>query len=99
MLNNVVLVGRICNDLSINETKSEKKVTNITIAIPRNYKNEKGEYDTDFISIVLWDKIAENTKEYCKKGDIIGIKGRLQQENKEIKIIAEKVTFLSSKRD
>ena len=69
-------------------------------------KNSNGEYDTDFISCVLWQGVAESTVEYCKKGDIIGVKGRIQTSNYEkdgekvysTDIIAEKVTFLSSKK-
>ena len=97
MLNQVVLVGRIVSDPKINETKNGKKETNITLAISRSYKNESGVYEADFIPCTLWQGIAKKTKEYCKKGDVLGIKGRLQKnENEELKIIAEKVTFLSS---
>ena len=71
------------------------------IAVPRSFKNEDGVYETDFIDVILWDGIAENVKEYCKKGDLVGIKGRIQsvKENDKdvIQIVAEKVTFLSSK--
>ena len=86
---------------------SHKKITNITLAVPRSYKNVNGEYDTDFISCVLWQGIAENTVNYIKKGDLLGIKGRVQsrviEEDEEVRknvmeIVAEKVTFLSSKK-
>ncbi len=104
MLNNVVLVGRLVKDPELRDTEQGKKMTFITLAIPRGYKNMNGEYDTDFIDCVLWDVVASNTAQYCKKGDIIGIKGRLQSRiatsEKEKKylteIIAEKVTFLTS---
>ena len=77
------------------------------MAIPRSFKNMEGGYDTDFIDCVAFDMIAENTKEYCSKGDIIGVKGRIQsrvvekEEEKKylIEIIAEKVTFLSSTKE
>ena len=99
MLNQVVLVGRIVSDLEINETENERKVADITLAIPRSYKNVNGEYDTDFVTCKLWNAIAQNTAEYCKKGDLVGIKGRLQSnEDNSIVVIAEKVTFLSSKK-
>lgn len=105
MLNQVVLVGRLVTNSEIKETEEGKKVSNITIAIPRSYKNAEGEYETDFIQVVLWNGIAENTVEYCKKGDIIGVKGRLQtkdinlqddKKRKVLQVIAEKVTLLSS---
>lgn len=99
MLNHVVLVGRIASDLKINEAENEGKVTNITLAVSRNYKNVNGEYETDFITCRLWNGIAETTTEYCKKGDVVGVKGRLQSnEDNSIVVVAEKVTFLSSKK-
>lgn len=99
MLNQVVLVGRLTSDPKVEE-KGELKVTNVTIAIPRSFKNSDGTYDTDFIKCTLYDNIATNTSEYCKKGDIVGIKGRLQNfESDDTNVIAEKVTFLSSKSE
>lgn len=108
MLNQVVLVGRLIKDVEIKEFDNDKKVTSITLAIPRSFKNAEGEYETDFVECTLWNNIAENTAEYCKKGDIVGVKGRLQTNNYEkedgikvykTEIIAEKVTFLSSKKE
>ena len=99
MLNQTILVGRLVQDPEIKELENGNKVTNITLAIPRSYKNSNGEYETDFIDCVLWNGIAENTEEFCKKGDIIGVKGRLQRlEGNELQVVAEKVTFLSSKK-
>ncbi|MBQ6628568.1 MAG: single-stranded DNA-binding protein [Methanosphaera sp.] len=99
MLNQVVLVGRLTSDPKVEE-KGDKKVTNVTIAIPRSFKNIDGTYDTDFIKCTLYDNIATNTSEYCKKGDIVGIKGRLQNfDSEDTNVIAEKVTFLSSKSE
>ena len=107
MVNQIVLVGRIVKDPEIRETESGNKVTNITLAVQRPYKNVNGEYDTDFISCVLWKGVAETTAQYCKKGDLIGIKGRIQTREVEledethrkyVEVIAEKVTFLSSKK-
>ena len=98
MLNQTVLVGRIVSDPEINETKNDKKVTTIQLEVKRRYKNEEGEYATDFIPCVLWDGVAQNVVEYCKKGDLIGVKGRIQSSVDKIQVIAEKVTFLSSNK-
>lgn len=102
MLNQLVIVGRLVGDPQIKE-EGEKKISYITLAVPRSYKNENGEYETDFIDCVLWNAIAENTVEYCRKGDLVGIKERIQTRNVEThkitELIAEKVTFLSSKKD
>ena len=108
MLNQFVGVGRLVAEPSVKETEDGKQVSNLTIAVPRSYKNENGEYDTDFVDVVLWNGIAENTAEYCHKGDIIGVKGRIQTSNyetedgekrKSTQIVAEKITFLSSSKD
>lgn len=97
MLNNLVLVGRLVSDPEINETE-KGKVTDITLAVPRSYKNEEGEYETDFIPVKLFGQIASTNVEYCRKGDLIGVKGRLVRLNdKDLKVVAEKITFLSSK--
>lgn len=107
MLNQTVIVGRLVRDPEIKETETGKKITNITLAVPRSYKNINGEYDTDFIPCILWQGIAESTTEYVKKGDLLGIKGRVQSRVLEldeghkknvVELIAEKVTFLSSKK-
>ena len=108
MLNQTVIVGRIVKDPELRETESGRKVTNITLAVPRSFKNSNGEYETDFISCVLWKGIAESTSECCRKGDLVGVKGRIQSKNIEldddtkrqiVEVVAEKVTFLSSRRE
>ena len=104
-MNNVLLVGRLVKEPEVIETEKGNKRTVVTIAVGRSYKNFNGEYETDFINIVLWNGIAENTAEYCKKGDIIGVKGRVETDTYEkdgerknsMVIVAEKVTFLSSR--
>ena len=105
MLNQIVIVGRLVRKPELNETENGKKVSTITLAVPRSFKNMQGEYDVDFIDCTLWETVASSTVEYCNKGDIIGVKGRIQSrviEKEETKktimeVIAEKVTFLSSK--
>ena len=98
MLNNAMLVGRLVSEPQIFETKKGIK-SSITLAVPRSYKNENGEYDTDFVPCILWNGIAENTFNYCKKGDMVGVKGRIQSNENGIELIAEKLTFLSSKKE
>lgn len=100
MLNQIVLVGRLVQDPEIKELENGQRVSYITLAVPRSWKNPDGIYETDFINCIVWNNIADNVKEYCKKGDLLGIKGRVQtkqEENKNIiEIVAEKVTFLSN---
>ena len=96
MLNQVVIVGRLVEKPIVEENENEKKVCDITLAAPRSYKNAEGIYETDFIKCTLWNGIAENTVEYCNKGDLIGVKGRLEcLGGNELQLVAEKVTFLA----
>lgn len=97
MLNQVMIVGRMTNEIEIKE-KEGKEYTELVLAVPRSEKNDEGIYETDFIPSVLWSGIANNVKDYCKKGDIIGIRGRIEAIEGKIVIKAEKVTFLSSKK-
>lgn len=106
MLNQIVLVGRLASDPEIYETESGKTVVRLVLAVPRAYKNSEGEYETDFIYCKLWQGVAKRTYEFCKKGDLIGIKGRVETYNYDTEngrryiteVIADKVTFLSSKK-
>ena len=108
MLNNVILVGRLTQDPEITEIETGKKLTTVILAVNRNFKNIDGVYDTDFIRCILWNNIASTTTEYCKIGDVIGVKGRLQSSKYEDEngkthyitdVIAERVTFLSSNKN
>ena len=104
MLNQIVLVGRLVKTPELRITENGKKTSTITLAVPRNYKNINGEYETDFLDCTLWTNVAENTSEYCQTGDMIGVKGRVQSriitqddgtKKKKTEIVAEKVTFLA----
>lgn len=99
MLNQVVLVGRLVREPELKETENGKKVTVIELAVQRIYKNSNGEYETDFIPVKLWNNIAEKTNEYCKKGDVLAVKCRIQSIDGKIEIVAEKVTFLRSSKE
>ena len=108
MLNQTVLVGRLTKDPEVVSTENGKKLSTVVLAVQRCYKNTDGLYDTDFIRCILWNGIAENTSNYCHSGDVVGIKGRLQSDSYEdqdgktkytLEVIAEKVTFLTSKKE
>ena len=93
MLNQVVIVGRVV------KYQNKENETTMTLACPRSFKNTDGKYDTDLIKITIAGYVAEKTMEYCGKGDVIGIKGRIQQKGNGIELIAEKVTFLSTHKE
>ena len=108
MLNQVIIVGRLVKKPIVEENENGKKVCNITLAVPRSFKNDEGIYDTDFIKCTLWNGIVENTVEYCDKGDLVGVKGRLEtsvyeKENGEkyriTSVVAEKVSFLATNKN
>ena len=86
-MNNVILVGRI----------TSFEGNGVTISITRNYKNEDGIYMSDSIPVRLSANIGEKMKEFCKIGDVIGVKGRLENRG-EVIAMAEKVSFVSPKK-
>jgi single-strand DNA-binding protein len=106
MINQVTLVGRLTKDPDLKSTTEGTPVTQVTLAVNRNFRNHNGEIDADFIQCTLWRKAAENTAQYCRRGSVVGITGRLQtrhydnREGKKIyvtEVVAESIRFLSSK--
>ncbi len=96
MLNQIVLVGRL-TEISILEEEGKKKEI-ITLGVARNFENKEGIYETDLIKCYLSKYFYNNTLEYLKKGDAIGVRGRLETtENNELVVIVEKLFFLSSR--
>lgn len=93
MTNQIFLVGRLTKQPTM-----EEKGTTITLAVPRSFKNMQGEYETDFIPVLLWNNIAQQTCEYCKKGDLVGVRGRLEA-NDNLIVVADKISFLSNNKD
>lgn len=78
MLNNVSLVGRTTRDVELRYTPSNVAVATFTLAVNRNFKNENGEREADFINCVMWRQQAENLANWVKKGALIAITGRIQ---------------------
>lgn len=106
MINQVTLVGRLTRNPDLKVTPDGTYVTNVTVAVNRNYRNQNGDFDADFVQCTLWKKTAENTAQYCRKGSLIGITGRIQtrnynnQDGKRVyvtEVVAELVKFLDSK--
>ncbi len=107
MINQVTLVGRLTKDPELRITQEGTPVTSITVAVNRHFRNQHGEIDADFVQCTLWKKIAENTAQYCRKGSLVGITGRIQTrnyDNKEGKrvyvtdVLAETIKFLDQRR-
>ncbi|AKU43381.1 ssDNA-binding protein [Bacillus phage Silence] len=106
MLNRVVLVGRIVRDLELKYTESGIAVLNFGIAINRPFSNQNGEKEADFPNIVCFRKTAENTANFCGKGSLVGIDGRIQTRTYDgqngrvyvTEVVAESVQFLEPKQ-
>lgn len=90
MMNNFMVVGRI-NNIDLEDDKCI-----LAMKVTRSYKNENGEYEENLINIQVFDNLSNTLNEYCKTGDLVGVKGRIQNGNV---LIAEKITFLSNKKE
>ncbi|CYY89057.1 single-stranded DNA-binding protein [Streptococcus suis] len=78
MINNVVLVGRMTRDAELRYTPSNQAVATFTLAVNRNFKNQDGEREADFVNCVIWRQQAENLANWVKKGALVGVTGRIQ---------------------
>lgn len=75
-MNKVILSGNLCQEIELKQTQNGKSVTTNCIGVQREYKNEKGAYDTDFINLVIWGAQAEYLSKYAHKGDRVELVGR-----------------------
>ncbi len=102
MINKIILTGRLVQDPELKQTSGGINYSSFTLAVDRNYKNQEGEVDTDFIDIITWRKQAERCEEYLSKGRLIGIEGSLRINKQKSKdrtyinpeIKADRVEFL-----
>lgn len=103
MLNKVVLIGRLTRDPELRYTSSGIPVTRFTLAVNRNFANQQGEREADFIPIVAWRSQAENSARYLSKGRLVAVAGRIQtgsyetpdgQRRYTTEVVADEVTFL-----
>ena len=78
MINNVVLVGRLTRDPELKFTPNGAAVATFTLAVNRNFTNQSGQREADFINCVIWRKPAETLANYAKKGTLLGVTGRIQ---------------------
>lgn len=108
LINRTVLVGRLTKDPELRYTPSGVAVTTFTLAVNRQFSNNQGEREADFINIVAWRQLAELCANHLKKGSQAGLEGRLQTrsyDNKEGKrvyvteVVADMVQFIGSNGD
>ncbi|MCI3027705.1 single-stranded DNA-binding protein [Desemzia sp. C1] len=107
MINNVVLVGRLTKPAELKYTSGGTAVTSFTVAVNRQFTNQSGEREADFINCVAWRKTAELIAQYTHKGSMVGIEGRIQtrsydnQQSQKVyvtEVVTDNVTFLDGKR-
>ena len=105
-MNKVVLIGRLTKDPELRYTSSNVPAASFTLAVNRNFQNQNGVREADFINIVMWRKQAETVKKYLTKGSLISIEGRIQTRNYDgadgkkvyvTEILASNISFLDSK--
>lgn len=78
VINNVVLVGRLTKDADLRYTSNGTAVATFSLAVNRQFTNQKGERDADFINCVIWRKSAESFANFTRKGALVGVEGRIQ---------------------
>ena len=105
MINRVVLVGRMTRDPELRRTQNGSAVTSFTLALNRNYNSADGQ-QADYISCVVWNKVAENVAQYCAKGSLVGVEGRLRSRSYDnaqgqrvyvTEVVCDSVQFLETK--
>ena len=105
-MNKVVLIGRLTRDPELRYTGNNTPVATFSLAVNRNFSNQQGEREADFINIVVWRKQAENVKNYLSQGSQAAVEGRIQTRSYEdnngqrryvTEVVADNVEFLGSK--
>ena len=105
-MNNVSLIGRLTKDPDLRYTSSGMAVATFSLAVQRSFRNKEGNYEADFINCVCWNKSGETLANHVKKGQRIGVTGRIQTRNYEneqgnrvyvTEVVVEGFTFLEKK--
>lgn len=106
MINDVVLVGRLTKRPELKFTTNGTKYSQFIVAVQRKFKNQNGEYESDFINCLMWSTVAENFIKFTNKGSLVGIEGRIQTRSYEKdgvkkyiqEVVAENFSLLEPKK-
>lgn len=107
-MNSVNLIGRLTENPEMRQTQSGTAVVNFSIAVQRDYKDQNGEYPTDFIQIQAWRHTAEFVCKYFVKGARVGVTGQIQtskfkdrdgNNRTSVYVVASAVDFADAKKD
>ena len=108
MLNRIILMGRLTRDPELRHTQSGVAVASFSLAVDRDFKNDKGERETDFFDIVAWRQAGEFASKYLSKGRLAAVEGRVQfrdwtdrngNKRRSTEVVADSVYFADSKKD
>ena len=108
MINRVILTGRLTNNPELKYTTSGNEVATFNLAVNRQFKNQNGEREADFIRCIIWRKSAENLTNFTHKGSLIGVEGRIQTRSYEnqqgqrvyvTEVIVDSFALLESRQD
>lgn len=106
-MNQVSLLGRLVRPIEVQEVGHGNFVVNNTLAVSRIGRKEEGQQQADFIPVVFWGKQAHLLKEYCTKGNLLGVNGRLQsrsytnkadQQVYVVELLVETMHFVEAKK-
>lgn len=107
MLNRIIIMGRLTRDPELRHTQSGTAVASFSLAVDRDFKNQNGEKETDFIDVVAWRNSAEFVSRYFTKGRMAVVEGRLQIRDwtdkdggrrRSAEVVADSIYFGDSKR-
>ena len=106
-MNKVILIGNLTQDIELKSSRGGTSVCRFTVAVRRDYKNANGEYETDFISCVAFNKLAELMDKYCRKGDKIAVSGEIKitayerdgEKRTSTDVVLHDIEFVRGKRE
>lgn len=107
MLNRIQLIGRLTRDPELRYVSNGHPMAQFTVAVDRDFKNAAGDRETDFVNCVTWRKLAEQVGQFCAKGRLVAVEGRLQTRSYEAQdgsrrkvteVVGDRVWFLDSPR-
>ena len=105
-MNRVMLIGRLTAKPELRYTNANLPYTRFNLAVNRTFSNAQGQRETDFISVIVWRKQAENVCNYLDKGSLVSVEGRIQTGSYDAQdgskryttdVVADNVQFLESK--
>ena len=102
-MNKIHLIGRVVHSTEVKSTKTGTKVCTFTLAVRRRFKDQSGEYQTDFFDVQAWRTLADLCEKYLEKGKMALVSGSMQSrtyekdgvKRKVWELMADEVEFLA----